>query len=322
MWQVQIDEHQRLIASLMRNRRQRGFFSLQLMFPSRQPGGLDSLQCTWKGTLKQTRWRWSGPAPSLILGGLMGTTHLKWYCTVSVGVGGWGGSTGTECRKVLEVSGSNHGLRNHIDSLLLALRARQQARVCGPEAPWNPTPETVWPMEPDEAIEDNWELPLGGKGVPSNWLNIKGMNQAQEMIKGIQNMRWQKMTEKKWRNAGVQERARQANGSWWTGSYRPGWRWWLLYTTCLCCAWHWALTTDHAPPSILIHIDGTGTILQMGKLRSIHSFVQWGNTSHEAYFLGEETVNKWVKRQIIPPCDMLGRKESMVMAEPRRRAGL
>lgn len=91
MWQVQIDEHQHLIANLMRNRRQRVFFSLQLMFPSRQPGGLDSLQCTWKGTLKQTRWRWSGPAPSLILGGLMGTTHLKWYCTVSVGVGGMGG---------------------------------------------------------------------------------------------------------------------------------------------------------------------------------------------------------------------------------------
>lgn len=66
-----------------------------------------------------------------------GTTHLERCCTVSVGLC-WEGdvwSTDTEGRRVLGVSSLNHGLRNHINPLLLALRVRQQARVCGPRAP-------------------------------------------------------------------------------------------------------------------------------------------------------------------------------------------
>lgn len=136
IWQVQIYEHQHLIAYLMGSRRKIGFFFLQLMFPSRQYGA--SLLCHEPGK------RLKGKLPKT---DKTNSTLIPW----GPPVGGERFPSEWQTKRGMWVQ--EHRLEEPFMIPFMTLRAR----VCGSGAPWSLTEWTGQPSgQPSPSSEDNW----------------------------------------------------------------------------------------------------------------------------------------------------------------------
>lgn len=218
--------------------------------------------------MKQTCSRWSGRTHPWFSGGLMRTIHLKW-CLVGRRKGEMWDQRTLSGREFLGVSSSNKGLRSHINSLLMDLRATTRPGIWSGVPMRNNTTGSVahW-AGLTKLSENHWDLAMRGNGgmrrkeALRSWMRIKGINiveDGQEYWGHLLMEYHRGKVGKYW--GSIRSRANNQKLMPWFSPRQDN----CSPTLCLTLgsARHWA---DYIPSHILKHTHRTGIVVLMGKV--------------------------------------------------------